>query len=98
MTCRYLVDYLFEVGPTGAGGMGPAPLTHQELLAWQQNMRRFLQPWEISMLRRLSIEWISESHRAEERDAPAPFSPGISDEELRAVSARLKAEMRGMAK
>lgn len=92
---QYLVDFLFEVGPTGAGGFGPAPLTYQEILAWCVCMRRMLQPWEIGMIRRLSIEWCAQSERATEADCPAPFDGGITDEELRAVAFRLRAAMRG---
>ncbi len=94
---QYLVDYLFEVGPAGAGGFGPVPLSYQELLAWMTCMRRMLQPWEISMIRRLSIEWCAESDRAADGDCPAPFDGGITDEELRAVAFRLRDAMRGGA-
>lgn len=98
MSCRYLIDYLLEVGPTESGGLGPAPLSHQELLAWQMNMRRFLQPWEISMLRRLSMEWVAQSYAAEEPNCPAPWHPAEqSAAESLAVAQNLRARMRAKA-
>lgn len=94
----YLMDLLFEVGPAQGGGFGPLPITHQELLAWQVNMRRFLQPWEVSMLRRLSVEWIAEAHRAEAHDASAPWTDeAITGEELVRVADDLRESMRRLA-
>lgn len=98
ISLRYLVDYLFEVGPAGAGAFGATPLTHSELLAWQINMRRMLQPWEINMLRRLSAEWVAESYVAQEPDARPPWMGEIvTSEEKRSVASRLKAALKGMA-
>lgn len=93
---RYLVDYLFEVGPTGHGGFGPVPLSHAELLAWQTNMRRMLQPWEITFMRRLSFAYAAESQRAEDADCPAPWSAPVNDDELRAVAKSLRESISGM--
>lgn len=87
-----------EVGPTGSGAMGPVPLTHSELLAWQVNMRRMLQPWEIDVLRRLSMQWCAESDEAQDDRAPAPWTPErIPVEELNRVASGLRATLRGMA-
>lgn len=95
----YLVDYLFEVGPAAGGGFGPAQISHQELLAWQVNMRRMLQPWEISMLRRLSLDWITAAHHAEAEDAPAPWTTEeVSSEERVSVGNSLRDTIRAMAK
>jgi hypothetical protein len=69
----YILAYLWEVGPTISGGMGEAPLSHAELLAWQTNVGIDLQPWESRMLRRLSVDYLVESQNATEPDCPAPF-------------------------
>ena len=96
---QYLMDYLFEVGPAAGGGFGPSPITHQELLAWQVNMRRMLQPWEISMLRRLSFEWISAAAAAEDEGAPAPWAAEeVTSDERVAVGDSLRDSIRAMAK
>lgn len=95
----YLLDYLFEVGPAQGGGFGPVPLSHSELLAWQMNMRRFLAPWEISMLRRLSVLWIDQAMSAEDADCPAPWGgERVSDDEKRKVANSLRDELRRLAR
>jgi len=70
----YLIEYLFDVGPVTHGGMGDAPLSHLELNAWQQNIGIELQPWEVRVMHRLSLEYLSESQKATAYDAPAPWT------------------------
>lgn len=72
---EYLLGYLFEIGPALAGGLGPAPLTHGELRAWQDNTGIALMPWEARLLRRLSLEYVAASQAATERNAPPPWRP-----------------------
>lgn len=69
----YLLDYFWQVGPVQSGGMGPAPISYQEICAWQSLMGIVLQPWEVRALRRLSIEHISTGQKATERGYPAPW-------------------------
>lgn len=68
-----VVDWLFEVGPTVPGGMGPAALTHSEILAWQRNVGIRLTPWEARMLRALSREYLSEHLAADDPARPPPW-------------------------
>ena len=75
LTCGdYLVNFLYEVGPTMAAGMGAGPLTYSEIEAWQRANGIELIPWESALMRRLSCEYASESHAATKRDRPAPFA------------------------
>lgn len=69
----YLVDYLFEFGPTVPAGMGAGPVTGVELLAWQALLGVEFHPWEARLLRQLSSEYLAESHKATARDRPPPF-------------------------
>jgi hypothetical protein len=94
---QYLLDILYDVGPTGQGGMGPAPLSHLELLAYQVNMGIRLQPREIRALRKLSAQWIAMSHEAEDPMCPPPWSPAPTPDRLRRVAASLRAELSGGA-
>lgn len=95
----YLLEYLFEVGPAEAGGFGPAPLTHQELRAWQENMRRYLAPWELAMLRRLSLEWLDQARAAEDPNCPAPWDGEVvTAEEKGRVAMNLRDSLRRMAR
>lgn len=70
---QYLIDYLFEIGPTSAAGMGPAPLAWAEIQAWQQQMGIDLQPWQCRLLRSLSCEYIAEGHEARNPARPPPY-------------------------
>ena len=65
----YLIGYLYAVGPTMGGG----PITHGELRAWMDLNGVELQPWEVRFLRRLSNEYLIESHRATKRDCAPPW-------------------------
>lgn len=69
----YLVGHFLECGPTMPTGMGPAPLSHGEIRAFQLNRGIRLSPWEAQVIRRLSLDWIAESKRAEEPTAKPPY-------------------------
>lgn len=69
----YLVEYLFEVGPTVSTGMGPAIVGWRDLQAWQDMLGLELQPWESRLLRQLSAAYLSQSLKSEKPDCPAPY-------------------------
>jgi hypothetical protein len=69
----YLIEYLFELGPTMPAGMGSGPLTPSEIEAAQRLLGVQFQPWEARLLMRLSREYLGESHKATEQNAPAPW-------------------------
>lgn len=91
---EYLVDILFEVGPTMASGMGELPLSHSELLAWMSNSGIELHPWESSMLRRLSRDYLASSVNAVRRDCPAPWAPRGDDINKDVVAKKIRAIFR----
>lgn len=74
----YLIGYLYEVGPTVAAGMGTGPVTFTEIAAWQAARGFELEPWEARLLRRLSIDYLAESHRATKRDCPPPWGGSVA--------------------
>lgn len=76
-----------------SGAFGPTVLSHQELLAWQLNMRRMLQPWEISMLRRLSAEYLAFSREAESNLCPSPYVAELTERDRRAIASSVKASL-----
>lgn len=69
----YILNHLFEFGPTMAAGMGSGPITPSEVESWQRVIGIEFSPWEARLLLRLSREYLSESHRATQRDCPAPW-------------------------
>jgi hypothetical protein len=73
----HIVAYLFEIGPTLAGGMGEVPVPESEIESWQRNTGIELQSWEARTVKRLSREYLSESQAATEpnRACPWPDAP-----------------------
>lgn len=69
----HLVAWLFEIGPTLPAGMSDGPITHGELANWQANTGITLHSWEARLLRRLSLDYLDQSHKARARDCPAPW-------------------------
>lgn len=95
----YLLDYLFEIGPTMSGVMGSGPITFQELQAWQEQIGVELSPWEVRTLRYLSSEYLTASHEAEKRDCPAPWIPKEMTEANReAIARQVETSLRAKAK
>lgn len=74
---EYLIGYLYELGPTVAAGMGAGPVTFAEMAAWQATRGFELEPWEARLLRRLSVDYLAESHRATQRDCPPPWGGSV---------------------
>jgi hypothetical protein len=70
---EFLLDYLWSIGPSTFTGMGAAPISYSELLAWQQMSGIDLSPWEAETLRAMSRAYVGESQRALARDCPPPF-------------------------
>ncbi|MEH3087726.1 MAG: hypothetical protein PGN26_14600 [Xylophilus ampelinus] len=70
---QYLVDWLFELGPTMPAGMGSGALTFQEIAGWQLAMGLELQAWEVRALRQLSQAYLGESQEATKPTRPPPY-------------------------
>lgn len=87
----YLLAHFREVGPT----LGDAAISSGELRDYQENMGVHLSPWECKTLRRLSIEYLNETHRATkaEADKTPPFADAI-DEAVKLRQAALRRNMR----
>lgn len=75
---EYLIGYLYELGPTVATGMGAGPITFAELVAWQAARGFEIEPWEARLLRRLSVDYLAESHRATQRDCQPPWGGSVA--------------------
>ncbi len=66
---QYILDYLFEIGPT----KGETPLEGPDLVAWEHLLGIEWQPWQSRLLIRLSRAYIGETHRARKYDAEPPW-------------------------
>lgn len=70
---RYLIDYLYEIGPTISSGDGQAIIPQSEIIAWMSNTGVELEPWEIRIIRILSGEYLSEHYLSLKHDRPCPW-------------------------
>lgn len=86
----YLFAYLIEIGIVGTTGMGPIAITWQEIAAWSQCTGTALQPWEARLIRRLSVEYVSESRKAEDETYPSPWRAPVTRKEMDAEVAGLR--------
>lgn len=91
----HIIEYLFEVGPTLASGMGNMPLTHCEINAWQNNKGILLNAWEAKMLRTLSIEYIHQTMLSKDIACKAPYGEAIANQ---ITAASMRETIRGIAK
>lgn len=86
----HFIDRLVEIGLTESTGMGAAPLSWASIAGWQSVMGITLQPWEAGLIRKLSVEYLAESHRAEEPGCPAPWQTERSQREIEVEDDRLR--------
>lgn len=91
---QYLVDYLLEVGPVSAAGMGSDRITCVEISKWMELIGITLAPWEVRLLRRLSGEYAGESHRATAHDCPPPWMAEPSETDRETVAKGLQSAFR----
>jgi hypothetical protein len=85
----HLIDRFVEMGMMEAGGGGAVPLSWREIHYWQADTMVRLPPWEARLMRRLSVDYLAESRRAEDETCPAPWSAPHSEEMKRAELAIL---------
>lgn len=86
----HIVDWLFQVGPTEAAGMGTVAISWQAIDAWCARTCVDLDPWEARMLRRLSAEYVAEARRAEAETCPPPWHQRVTEQEMAAEKAGLE--------
>lgn len=82
----YLLDHFWSVGPA----VGEHALTYAELDRYECRMGISLTPWECRTLRRLSIEYLNEAHRATKRDCPPPFTESTDAARLQTAERKRK--------
>lgn len=94
--CEHVAAYFFSVGPVMSGGNGPAPLSHAEIRAWQDNTGNCLNGWEASLMKTLSIEYLAEFEAAKSPGALAPFTPAIQPGDRAELAKRIKSQFSAM--
>lgn len=92
----HLIDWFFDVGPVLYGGMGPTPLSFSEISAWGKPIG--LTAWESSVLRSLSVTYVSMQQKADKQGCPPPFVQELSEDSRKLLSDRLGAALRSLIK
>ncbi|MFC0131779.1 hypothetical protein CR105_26465 [Massilia eurypsychrophila] len=85
----YLLTHFWQVGPT----LGDSSITNTELRNYQDNEGITLSPWECKTLRRLSIDYLNESHRATKEDCPPPYAESRNAARLKSAELRRKLDV-----
>ena len=71
VVATHMLDWLDELGWSGSTGMGPAPLSFQEIEAWSRLTKTPLEPWEALALRTASAAYVGQLGAG---DLPAPYA------------------------
>lgn len=69
----HIWTYLLEVGPVNSNGMGPVPISYDEIQSWLDISGVELSRWEVAVLRKCSFAWMSAQYEAKKPDAVAPW-------------------------
>ncbi len=86
----HIIAWFIEIGITQSTGMGPGPLSWGELDDWQRQVAVTLSPWEVRLLRQLSVTFISESQKAECENCPSPWCAEVTPREIALETAGLQ--------
>ncbi len=87
----YIINHLVEMGITEAAGMGSTALSWATIAAWQQCTCVTLEPWEVRLIRRLSLAYLAENRLAESENRPPPWHTAPDRRAIETEQARLMA-------
>lgn len=74
----HIIGWLTEIGLAGVGGMAAVPVPWSEISEWQRNSGITLEPWVARLIRRLSVDYVAMSRKAEEEHCPPPWRAPVS--------------------
>jgi len=79
---RYLLDYLWDLGPSMPGPACNVGISPPWLESWEREQGIRLSPWESRLLRRVSAEYAGEAAQATAADRPPPFAESSDAQRL----------------
>lgn len=82
----HMLEYWRDIGFFLAGGMGRAPLSAQEVLAWQNGTQTPLTPWEFQALLDASRRYVEMLKVAEDATCLPPFGAPVQEVDREALS------------
>jgi hypothetical protein len=94
----YLVALFQEAGLMLSNGMGPVPLSWQEIEAWLRTTELQLSIWEKLTIREMSEAYVAELHKSADKHAVAPYAPAVDLNALdrTAISNKIGSVLRGL--
>lgn len=97
---EYLVGHFFMSGQCLQTGQGIAPLSYQEIKAYNELTDAEMLTWEVKILKKMSDAYCSEYSRASDPNRPAPYRKEVNPEEVDQVARarRIKQGMSGIGK
>jgi hypothetical protein len=70
-----------DLNRTRGGGMGPAPLSHQEIESWSRLHREPVRPFELDIIRALDTAWLeAAAEMAKGDDRPRIMTEKVTPE------------------
>lgn len=85
----HIIGWLMEIGLVGGGGMATVPISWAEISEFQRNSGITMEPWVARLIRRLSVDYVAMSRKAEDEHCPPPFHAPVSDWERDTETTRL---------
>jgi hypothetical protein len=86
----HIISRFVEIGMVQNSGMGPSPISWGELGEYQRQTGMTLPPWEVRLLRQLSVAYIGEKGRAEDETCPPPWRAEVTQREREVENEALK--------
>lgn len=75
LEAAHLFEWLMEIGPTETGPNGRGPISWTAIRDWKAATFKPLSAWEARLLRKMSVEYLTESHLAEDNSRQPPWMP-----------------------
>ena len=91
----FIVEMLFEAGPVSVSGDGSIPLTWHDLTVWQTALGVSLPLWQLRLMRRLSLEYLSQNRSAVDPDTPQPWKTTATPSRRAKVADNVRGILRG---
>jgi len=89
------IHLLFEAGPSTLVGENMMPVSWADLDHYQSCIGVRLPPWQLRLLRRLSVAYVKQLREAREPDAPPPWEENLAVKRKEQVARHIRNVLRG---
>ena len=85
----YLLNYWFDLGMVGSGGMGATQLSALEINAWSNLSSVELEPWEFACIRKMSAAYLRHLNEGENPESLPPYGDPANEFDRTAVQKKV---------